>query len=118
LDGDQRSYLPDFLVRARVAEGDTPLTLVVEVSGATRRDKTEKVRTARDLWMPAVNAHGGFGRWRFVEVKDPYECRQDLLTALTFEPLVPVWDARQGRPSDSYLCSWTSGPTSSAQVGA
>jgi type III restriction enzyme len=90
LDGEQRSYLPDFLVRARVAEGDTALTLVVEVSGATRRDKTEKVRTARDLWMPAVNAHGGFGRWRFLEIKDPYDCRQDLLTALTFEPLVPV----------------------------
>ncbi len=90
LDGEQRSYLPDFLVRARVAEGDTPLTLVVEVSGATRRDKTEKVRTARDLWLPAVNAHGGFGRWRFLEIRDPYDCRQDLLTALTFEPLVPA----------------------------
>ncbi len=90
LDGEQRSYLPDFLVRARVAEGDAPLTLVVEVSGATRRDKTEKVRTARDLWVPAVNAHGGFGRWRFLEVKDPYDCRQDLLSALTFEPLVPA----------------------------
>lgn len=62
LDGEQRSYLPDFLVRARVADGETPLTLVVEVSGATRRDKTEKVRTARDLWVPSVNAHGGFGR--------------------------------------------------------
>jgi len=73
-----------------VAEGDTPLTLVVEVSGATRRDKTEKVRTARDLWVPAVTVHCGFGRWRFLEVKDPYDCRQDLRAALTFEPLVPV----------------------------
>jgi hypothetical protein len=27
LDGEQRSYLPDFLVRARVGDGDTPLTL-------------------------------------------------------------------------------------------
>jgi len=87
LDGEQRSYLPDFLVRARVAEGDVPLTLVLEVSGAARRDKTEKVRTARDLWVPAVNAHGGFGRWRFIEVTDPYDCRADLLAALTMESL-------------------------------
>jgi hypothetical protein len=40
--------------------------------------------------MPAVNAHGGFERWRFLEIKGPYECRQDLLTALTFEPLVAL----------------------------
>jgi hypothetical protein len=42
---------------------------------ANPSNKTEKVRTARDLWVPAVNVHGGFGRWRFVEVKDPYDCR-------------------------------------------
>jgi hypothetical protein len=53
-------------------------------------NKTEKVRTARDLWVPAVNVRGGFGRWRFVEVRDPYDGRQDLLTALTFESLVSV----------------------------
>ena len=28
-------------------------------------------RTARDLWVPAVNNHGGFGRWAFVEVDRP-----------------------------------------------
>lgn len=62
----------------------------MEVSGAARRDKTEKVHTARDLWVPAVNAHGGFRRWRFIEVKDPYDWRQDLLTALIFESLLPA----------------------------
>ncbi len=77
-------------MRARVADGGTPLTLVVDVSGATRRDKTEKVRTARDLWMPTVNGHNGFGRWHFLEIEDPYDYRQDLVTALTIEPLVAL----------------------------
>lgn len=31
------------------------------------------MNTARDLWIPAVNNHGGFGRWRFIEVTDPWE---------------------------------------------
>jgi len=88
LDGEQRAYLPDFLVRACVSEGEDPLTLIVEVSGAARRDKDAKVRTARDLWVPAVNAHGGFGRWRFVEVTDPYDCRADLATAIAGQPLL------------------------------
>ena len=82
-----------------MADGDIPLTLVVEVSGATRRDKTGKLRTARVLWMPAVNGHGGIGRWRFLAIKDPYDCRQDLVTALTIEPLVAFWQFRAARPS-------------------
>ena len=90
LDGEQRSYLPDFLVRARVAEGEPALTLVVEVSGAARRDKAAKVATARDLWVPAVNAHGGFGRWRFVEVRDPYDCKATLAEALSADAQVLV----------------------------
>ena len=28
--------------------------------------------TARTLWVPAVNNHGGFGRWAFVEIDDPW----------------------------------------------
>jgi type III restriction enzyme len=72
LDGDRRAYVPDFLVRIDDGRGpQDPLNLVVEVSGAARRDKAEKVQTARELWVPGVNNHGGFGRWSFVEVSDP-----------------------------------------------
>jgi len=46
---------------------------LIEVSGAGRRDKELKVNTTRDLWIPAVNDHGGFGRWAFIEVTDPWE---------------------------------------------
>jgi type III restriction enzyme len=79
IDGRQRAYVPDFI--ARVDDGALAgpdgtadlLNLVIEVSGEGRRDKEHKVDTARDLWVPAVNNHGGFGRWRFVEVTDPWE---------------------------------------------
>src|SRR5581483_1690548 len=73
IDGEQRGYLPDFIVRIDDGRGpDDPLHLVVEVSGAQRRDKEAKVATMRDHWVPAVNAHGAFGRWDFVEIVDPW----------------------------------------------
>ncbi len=71
IDGQQRSYVPDFIVRIDDGCGeDDLLNLIVEVSGAGRRDKERKVATTRDLWIPAVNGHAGFGRWAFVEVSD------------------------------------------------
>ncbi len=73
IDGRQRAYVPDFVARVDDGRGDDLLNLLIEVSGAARRDKEHKVRTARELWVPAVNNHGGFGRWRFIEVTDPWE---------------------------------------------
>jgi type III restriction enzyme len=29
-----------------------------------------------------VNNHGGFGRWAFVEVRDPWDAKAELLAAL------------------------------------
>ena len=29
-------------------------------------------------WLPAVNNHGGFGRWAFLVVKDIYDAKQQL----------------------------------------
>jgi type III restriction enzyme len=77
VDGKQRSYLPDFVVRYNDEYAD-PLNLVIEVSGESRRDKTEKVATAKNLWVPAVNAHGGFGRWDFIELRDPANTKNDV----------------------------------------
>lgn len=71
LNGDEHLYYPDFV--ARVDDGHGPgdlLNLLIEVSGQERTDKAAKVATARTLWVPAVNNHGGFGRWAFVEVTD------------------------------------------------
>ena len=72
LNGREHEYFPDFLVR--VADGGAePLNLIVEVSGEKKKDKDAKVATARQQWVPAINNHGGFGRWAFVEITDPWD---------------------------------------------
>ncbi len=73
LNGEEKQYIPDFIVCLEDGHGkDDLLNLVVEVSGEARKDKAAKVSTARTLWVPAVNSHGGFGRWDFIEVADPW----------------------------------------------
>ena len=32
--------------------------------------------------MPAVNNHGGFGRWAFVEVTDPWDAQHTIRAAI------------------------------------
>ncbi len=73
LNGDQRQYFPDFIVRCR-----SGLNLIVEVSGEGRKDKAAKVAAAQTLWVPAINNHGGFGRWAFVEVTDPWDAIETI----------------------------------------
>ncbi|HLG57062.1 MAG TPA: DEAD/DEAH box helicase family protein [Vicinamibacterales bacterium] len=77
LNGDERQYYPDFLAKV-----GSDLTLVIEVSGEARKDKAAKVAAARTLWVPAVNNHGGFGRWAFVEVTDPWDAKGVIRLAI------------------------------------
>lgn len=74
LNGEERNYIPDFIVC--VDDGHGPkdlLNLIVEVTGEKKKDKAAKVSTARTLWVPAINNHGGYGRWAFIEVADPWD---------------------------------------------
>ena len=83
--GRSRQYLPDFLVRLKPLEHDEETrTLIVEVSGSHKPPgpTKEKAETARNLWVPAVNNHGGFGRWSYCELKDPTRFRSDLEAAI------------------------------------
>ena len=64
-----RRYLPDFLVRLDDGS-DEPLNLVLEVKGIKDEGDKAKAQTTRDLWVPGVNALGGFGRWAFAEFRD------------------------------------------------
>ena len=73
LEGDERQYTPDFIVHLKRKNFTEPLNLILEVSGEKRKDKAAKVETARNLWVPAVNNHGGFGKWAFIEVTDPWD---------------------------------------------
>ncbi len=77
LDGVEKGYLPDF-----IAVLDDGTHLVIEVTGEQKRDKAQKVRTARELWLPAVNGHGGFGRWDFIEILDPWDAQNAIRTYL------------------------------------
>jgi type III restriction enzyme len=64
IDGEEHQYVPDFILRVEDGRGeDDLLNLIVEVSGAQRRDKEAKVATVRSLWVPAVNNLGTQGRW-------------------------------------------------------
>jgi type III restriction enzyme len=51
------------------------LHLIIEVTGEKKKDKAAKVTTARTLWVPAVNNHGGYGRWAFLEISDPWDAQ-------------------------------------------
>ena len=75
LEGDERSYVPDFIVKIKTSDNEEHLNLVLEVSGEKRKDKAAKVETAKTLWIPAVNNHGGFGKWAFIEISDPWEAK-------------------------------------------
>jgi type III restriction enzyme len=81
LNGEEKNYIPDFIVRIRDGAGDL-LNLIVEVTGEKRKDKAAKVSTARNLWVPAVNNHGGFGRWAFLEIADPWDAKNTIRGAL------------------------------------
>ncbi len=74
-DGEEHNYLPDFIVRINNGKPD-PLNLIIEVTGEKKKDKAAKVDTARTLWVPAVNNHGGFGRWAFLEIADPWDSKK------------------------------------------
>jgi type III restriction enzyme len=80
-NGEEKQYTPDFLVVLDLLPplggegwgGGTELNLILEVTGEKKKDKAAKVATARNLWIPAVNNHGAFGRWAFIEIDDPWD---------------------------------------------
>jgi type III restriction enzyme len=78
-EGEERHYRPDYILRVDDGRGaDDPLNLVVEVKGYRGRDVQAKSGTMESLWIPAVNNHGGFGRWAFLEIRDPHEAAGNI----------------------------------------
>ncbi len=78
-EGRQGNYYPDYLLRVDDGHGlDNLLNLLVEISGQELENKEAKVDTARKLWTPAVNAEGTFGRWQFLEIKDPWDAQNTI----------------------------------------
>jgi type III restriction enzyme len=83
LNGEEKSYIPDFIACIEDSHGPGDLlNLIVEVTGQKRKDKVAKVATARTLWVPSINNHGGFGRWSFIEIADPWDAQNLIRSAL------------------------------------
>ncbi len=83
IDGQVRRYIPDFIARLDDGHGSEDLlNLIVEVTGAKDRDKEQKVSTAKTLWVPSVNNAGDWGRWAYLEIRDPWESRKALLSSI------------------------------------
>ena len=72
LNGEEKQYIPDFVVRIR-NRGKDPLNLILEVTGEGKKEKAAKAATARTLWVPAINNHAAFGHWAYLEITDPWD---------------------------------------------
>ena len=59
------------------------LNLIVEVSGEKKREKAAKTAAARNLWIPAINNQGEFGKWAFIEISDPWDAKNTIRAELT-----------------------------------
>ncbi len=78
-EGRPANYYPDYIVR--IDDGRGPgdlLSVVIEISGQELKEKEAKVDTARKLWVPAVNNGGAFGRWAFLEIRDPWDAEHTI----------------------------------------
>jgi len=94
LEGEEHNYMPDFIACVELpspaaggggAGGGGLLNLIIEVSGEARKEKAAKVATTRTLWVPAVNNHGGLGRWAFIEITDPWDAKNTIRAMLRGE---------------------------------
>ncbi|WP_309065802.1 BPTD_3080 family restriction endonuclease [Microbacterium sp.] len=89
-EGRTHRYVPDFLLRL-VPHPEDPdhleRTLIVEVSGGQKRSHSPgsthlKAMTAKNTWCTAVNNHGGFGRWGYIEISTMFDLKQTLQQAI------------------------------------
>ena len=95
INGEERNYYPDFIAHINNPASSSPLAgerrgegeinLIIEVTGENKKDKVAKVSTARALWIPAMNNHGGFGRWIYLEITDPWNAQNIIREALKGE---------------------------------
>lgn len=71
-EDQERRYFPDFIARCKTP-GGARINLIIEITGANKKDKATKKYYVDKLWLPAVNAvrdKYGYDEWRFVEVAE------------------------------------------------
>lgn len=79
--GISHGYVPDFIVVLEMAD-KSRLNLLLEVTGKKDDKKAIKVKTARDLWVPAINNTNKFGKWAILEVQDIHETQNLIRTGM------------------------------------
>ena len=91
----QKTYVPDFIVLLDDGKGwDAPRRVVVETKGYRREDDVDKANAMRSLWIPGVNALGGYGRWEFVELRRVWEMQEEF-QRLTGKPGLAAFDFKK-----------------------
>lgn len=84
--GDENlRYLPDFIVVINLGneEDEILLNLVVEIKGLRREKDKDKQNTMKTYWIPGVNNLKTYGRWAFVELRDPDTMDDELEEVIT-----------------------------------
>ncbi|MCH9715996.1 MAG: DEAD/DEAH box helicase family protein, partial [Gammaproteobacteria bacterium] len=74
----EHNYLPDYIVLIDAGHTDR-LNLVVEVKGYRDGRAQAKADTMKNLWIPAINNDGRWGRWAFEEIMDPQHLNMELI---------------------------------------
>lgn len=77
--GVAHHYVPDFIAVLEMSD-KSKFNLLIEVTGKKDDKKKMKVKTARELWVPAVNNFGKYGKWAVLEIQDIHET-QNLIRA-------------------------------------
>ena len=66
-EGVDHNYYPDYIVK--IANKDNyAINLILEVKGFESEKDRAKIPAAH-RWVDAINYHGGYGVWRYVEAK-------------------------------------------------
>ncbi len=80
--GMAHQYIPDFIAVLEMLD-KTKLNLLIEVTGKKDDKKKMKVKTASELWVPAVNNFGKYGKWAILEVQDIHETQNLIRAGMT-----------------------------------
>ncbi|MDD5025900.1 MAG: DEAD/DEAH box helicase family protein [Candidatus Peribacteraceae bacterium] len=88
--GAAHQYIPDFIAVLKLPDG-SKLNLLIEVTGKKDDKKATKIKTARELWVPAVNNNGKFGVWAVIEIQDIHETQNLIRAGMArgFDHIVP-----------------------------
>lgn len=62
------NYEPDFVARVNTPAGEPPLHLIIECKGKPFDDASANAKriATESQWIPAVEATGQYGRWRYI----------------------------------------------------